>query len=1123
MMHSFFRRRWFLLLLLIFTTENIAADTTPSVAITGQEHPTVRVAGVVTDDQGDPLPGVAVVIKGKTIGIATDIDGKYEIYTPVGSTLKFSFLGMVSQEHVVKNERTLNVVLEYESTQLDETVITGYNRTTTRRVTGSVAVVKVDDLVKESPLKNIDQLIQGQVAGVAVSNVSGRPGQSAKITIRGTATLVGDDGPLWIIDGVPLQKDIPKFSKGQLSSGALESIFSDGIASINPSDIENITILKDASATAIYGSRASGGVIVVTTKRGKAGPFRASFSSNLSLQTRPQRDANLMNSQEKLAFEQELWDEFSAPYFNTPNAQYPVVGIVGAIRSGQGEYKGWSTDQQNAYIEELGKTTTDWFDVLFRNTLSQSYNFSGSGGGENHSYYLSLNYMTNGGIIKKTNFDRYGASLKIDSRVNEKLSFEFDTDLSFMKSQNYVTYGGTSPITYAYFANPYERPYNEDGSYRADQSYFTLESYNGASTIRLPANGFNLLREIYESTATDNGQTVSVRGSAVYRFNEQLRFTGLASYSYVTNNSASEVGKDTYTAWMDRPFDNTATSDRTYGNKSQASSNSHGFTLRGQLSYDKHFGKDHQISVLGGSEISWQKAESIQMKRYGYDPLTGNSSIPIPGTATGSTGYEDMVAFGKIIDGLSGQSIVENARASFYFSADYTYRKRYTGSFSFRTDGANNFGKDEQFNPIGSIGFSWNADQESFFTALKPVLSSLTLRTATGYTGNIVSNVYPQVIMNYSSDFRKTYEDYYRMGTISNPPNKHLRWEKTFDYKFGMDAGFLKNRFRLVAEYYFRKTSDAVSSVRVPSSIGYTSQSINTSELQNRGIELSLSATLVKTKDFSWNTTVNMAHNLNKLTKYNPSVNSLPSSVGNYLNYPVNSMFGGKVVGINPETGIYTYQLRPDVTANSDKEKRDSENYMFYLGTSNAPISGGFNMRFAYKELSLSVSGVYFMHAKVINNLSAPKGYSSLSEFKTNTGASNDYYTQENDLYRYHFNASRDARNRWTPDNPRTDANPRIIDAFGDPLYLYMSNPTSYNITKGSLLEDVSYLKVSSLSLFYSLPASLYRLRQIQSISLSLSVNNLFSLTNYTGIDPETPGAVYPMSRTYSFGVNLSF
>lgn len=1124
MMRVFFSRKWSILIFLAIFSENIfSADLSPVSSITTQVNPTVSVAGIVTDDQGVPLPGVTVLIKGKSIGVVTDIDGKYEIITSVGSVIKFSYVGMTTQEHTVKDDRPLNITLEYDAQVLGETVITGYNRTTTRRVTGSVAVVDVDDLVKESPLKNIDQLIQGQVAGVAVTNVSGRPGQSAKITIRGTSTLMGNDGPLWIIDGVPLQKDIPKFSQSQLSSGALESIFSDGIASINPSDIENITILKDASATAIYGSRAAGGVIVVTTKRGKSGPFRANFSSNFSIQSRPQRDANLMTSKEKLAFEQELWDEFSAPTFNVPNAHYPVVGIVGAIRAGKGPYNGWSVAQQDAYIEELGKTTTDWFDVLFRNTFSQSYNFSGSGGGEKHSYYLSLNYSTNDGIIKKTNFDRYGAALKIDTKVNDKLSFEFDTDFSYMKSQNYVTYSGTSPITYAYFANPYESPYNEDGSYRSDQSYFSLAPYNGGNTVKLPPNGFNLLRELDESTNTDNGQTVSLRGAMVYRINPDLRFNGLASYSYVANSSASEVGKDTYTAWMDRPFDNTAISDRTYGNKSQASSNSNGFTLRGQLSYDKHINSENQISLLGGSEISWQKAESIQMKRYGYDPLTGNSSIPVPGSPNGNFSYDDLVSFGKIVDGLSGQSVVENAKASFYFSGDYTYKRKYTGSVSFRMDGANNFGKDEQFNPIGSVGFSWNVDQENFFAALKPVLSSLTFRTSTGYTGNIVSNVYPQIIMSYSPDFRKTYDDYYRMGMIQNPPNKHLRWEKTFDYKFGIDAGFLNNRFRLLAEYYHRQTTDAVSVVRIPSSTGYRNQSINTSELQNRGIEISLSGTLVKTKDFSWSTSINMAHNLNKLTKYTPTVNSLPSSVGNYVNYPVNSMFGGKPIGIDPETGIYMYKLRPDANATSDVEKRDAENYMFYLGTNNAPISGGFNMRFAYKELSLSVGGVYFLHSKVINNLSAPQGYVGLVEYQTSTGASRDIFTQENDLYRYHFNASRDARNRWTPDNPRTDGNPRIIDAFGTPYNLYLTNPTSSTITKGSMLEDVSFLKVSSLSLFYNLPESVYRIRQIQSISLSLSINNLFSLTNYTGIDPETPGAVYPMSRTYSFGASFSF
>ena len=352
------------------------------------------VTGTIIDAVDDsPIIGANITIKGdKNTGTISDIDGNFSLNVPEGNDLLLiSFVGMETLEVNLKGKTMpLDVVLKPKADELDEVVVTGYTQTTKRRSTGSVGIIK-KEVFENRPVSSVDNLLQGQIAGVSVLATSGRPGASSKIRIRGTNTLTGNAEPLWVVDGVPLQKDIPDISAGQIKSGDFDNIFTTGLGGINPNDIESVTVLKDASAAAIYGSRAAGGVIVVTTKQGKAGKMKVNYSANVSIVLKPQRDMNLMNSREKLAWEQELWDEFSAKGFNS-GTYYPVVGIVGMIRSGKDEFKGMSVAEQDAYIEDLASQTTDWVDILFRNSFSMSHHLSLSGGKEEFTYYLSFGY-----------------------------------------------------------------------------------------------------------------------------------------------------------------------------------------------------------------------------------------------------------------------------------------------------------------------------------------------------------------------------------------------------------------------------------------------------------------------------------------------------------------------------------------------------------------------------------------------------------------------------------------------------------------------------------------------------------------------------------------------------------
>ncbi len=1089
------------------------------------QTPQITVSGKITDRNGEPLAGVSVMVPGTMTGVGSGSDGDYSITVDLGATLRFSCIGFETKD--VKAVKTLcDITLDEEAMMMDQVVVTGYSQVELRKSTGAVGIVSAEEL-KGSPLKTVDQLLQGKLAGVNVQMTSGRPGAAAKIRIRGTNTLTGNAEPLWVIDGVPMQKNIPDMNMSQIKSGDFDNIFATGVGNINPNDIESITVLKDAAAAAIYGSQAANGVIVVTTKHGNPGKTSVSYMGSVTVQTKPSRDPNLMNSQEKLAWEQELWDEFSAEGFAARqagdlNARYPVVGIVGQIRAGYGKYAGMTAAEQDELIRQLGSHTTDWFDVLFRNTVSTSHYLSVSGGSDKMTYYVSGGFNYNNGLVQRTSATSYSLNAKIDSRPAKWINFGIQTDFSYQKALS--PSNNVDMFEYAYFANPYEQLYNADGSYKADETYFTLGEANGEYVKAVPESGFNIMREINETSSEANSTAVTLQGNATINIARGLTFTGLASFSYYGDLSENINGKDTYAAYQDRPFETNYNSKRSYGSITQSSTYNTSYLLRGQLNYARTFARDHAISVIGGAEIRSSYAKSLMTKRYGYDPVTGNHSTPLMEGVTTAPTYDKAVTYQRILDGCSGQNILEDAYASFYGSATYTFRNKYVFSGTVRSDGSNNFGSDEQFNLNWTVSAAWNIDQEPWMAGISGVLSTLSLRSGFGYTGGVNKTVYPVFIMDYNTSFRNTEDDVYRMGYIRNAPNPHLSWEKNQTFNVGLNYGFLNDRIFGEVSYYHNKNLDLVTQVAVPQSTGFDSQSYNTSEQVNHGVELTLGATILRIKDFSWRITANAAYNYNVLTKY---VSPNGDIFGEYyVGYPIGHIFAGKTTGIDPATGIYKYVLRPDITITDAADYRQFENYLFYVGTSNAPWTGGFSTTFSYKRLSLNIAGNFSVGAKILNDITSPVDYTTAGE----GGENQDIPSQKNDLYVNHLNVVRDVTYRWTVENPVTDGYPRLMDAYGariqDPYGNYIDNLqplSSSRITNCDRLEDVSYLKISSISLTYSLPQRWADAVRLNDINVSFLMNNLFIFTNYSGMDPETPGAVYPQSRSFAFNLSFSF
>ena len=1082
----------------------------------------MRFSGQVTDTDGAPVIGAGLVcIEKNTAGTTTDLDGNFSITLPAGAkTVKFSSVGMKELVYQLIPGRTENVriIMEWENTELDQVVVTGYAQTSVKRITGSVAVLNSEKFEAKA-ISSVDALMQGEVAGVSIKSLSGQPGTQAKITIRGSNNITGSSAPLWVVDGVPLQSESPVLSSEQLATGGFDNIFVNGIGNINPNDIESITILKDAAAAAIYGSRAANGVIVVTTKKGEAGKMRISYNNTFSWSFKPERSLNLMNSSEKLSWEDELWNEFSAAKYAaslTDNTViYPVVGIVGQIRAGLGDFASMKGDKaaQDKYIESLRNVDTNWYDLLFRNSFSQGHHLSLSGGSGKSTYYVALGLNDEDGMLIHNDYRRYNVNAKMTLTPTDWA--RIDVGMEAARQESKMPYSTVDPFYYAFFSNPYERAYNADGSYAADNTWFTLGYYNGRGAEQvMPKNGFNIIRELdsnYSKTANTNG---TFRAQTDFRIIEPLHFVGLVSYSYSNNSTDKVIDKYSYSAFRDRLGSDDRSQTNLYGNISQNRTNRNSYVARGHFSFNKTFAETHTVNLLAGAELRGSGSNTIFTKRYNYDPKTGTTSLPQ------ISGPQDEWL--SEVEKLNGEYFSKTRYASFYASADYYLGKSIVLNASFRTDGSSNFGSNKQFNPTWSAGAAWHIGEEAWMKKALPALSHATLRAAYGFTGDVNTSTSHLLVIQYlQQQYRYFGDETFNLGTIPSAPNPDLGWEKTQDAKAGLDFGLWKDRLTLNTEYYYRLSTDVVTSSPVQSTTGFTHVYFNAADIMNSGIELTLNGKIIQTKDWGLSAAVNFAYNYNKVLKYNPVSKSGITSKDRYVEgYPTGAIFSGKYAGIASDTGLYQFELRPDATISTATDLNKPDNYRYFLGTTIAPYTGGFNLSASWRQLRLSISGVYSFGCKTYENFRYPASYSNASHSGVSTET---VQSQFSDLYGNHLNVEKDRTNRWTATHTTGVKYPRIYDYFDGKYNFASYNPMDSSIIDAVYLKNNSYLRIKSIILTYSLPGAAVKKMRMRGLSFNVSLNNFFTFTKYDGMDPEIPGATYPTTRSVSAGMNIDF
>ena len=1077
-----------------------------------------RISGCVTDVQGAPLPGVSVHLAGGNISyfVLTDAEGLYSIQVPdlENAELEFSFVGMERQTVKAAGRKSIDVVLSESNIQLDDVVITGYQTLNRRELSSAVTHVKLNDIAIDGAM-SIDQMLAGQVSGMAVTQTSGSPGASPRIRVRGTSSIIGNKAPLWVLDGIILDDPV-EVDHSDLMGDDAEYLVGNAISGINPSDIESITVLKDASATAIYGIQAANGVIVVSTKRGKAGKPRVSYSGTVSVQQRDNYNRlNLMSAYDRINLSHEIID--AGLHYERPQASL-TMGYEGLLN--RYESKDLTTQEFHDELIKMIDRNTDWFDVLYRNAVTQSHALSINGGNDRTTYYASLGFDKQPGTAREEEADRFTLMTKINSWLHKKVYLGLQINASLSENKGYHT--SVNPRTYAYETARTIPLYNDDGSLFYYVPYTSLGSGRDALT-------FNVLDEIANSGSDASIANVTSKLNFQWDIWDGLKYELQASYIYSRTERNSWANADShYVAeirgysrnynvlinsdeWNESPLPQGGTLDYN-------TSAIYTYNVRNQLSYNKNINTDHVVSVMALSEVRSARTEGLSESYYGYMPERGKTISPAY-----TTEYMRRLSEGRFQPRLTDN--VRNV-VSLRGVASYSFRDKYIINGSISMDGSNQFGSNPEYRflPIWSVSGKWTLTEEDFLRD-NPMLNYLALRASYGIQGNVDSGTSPDLVLTIGNISDETGLP---ESTVSYWPNADLRWEKTVSYNIGTDFSLFGDRFNGTVDFYHKAGSDMIMNKIISGVNGITSYNINAGDVNNTGVEVSLTGYPVRMRDWTLTLGIIYSYNKNELVRANDESGSVTNAQringtalieGEALGTPYSYDFAG----LDHKTGLPIF--RDDKgSATTTINGKEVPNYTLYeselglvrSGSSVPTSTGGINVGLRYKNWHLNASFTYALGGVA----RMPSLYN---------GSSSSIFDPE-------YNLTTDIIDRWKApgDEAHTDI-PALYDDYSyDGLTLRPISDTQGSIRRGSDLYDNSTVRVCSsdnlrlrsLSLGYNFPSRLIRPMRMSSLSLRFQATNLFIVADkrWHGFDPELgKAATSPIPRTYSFSLNMTF
>lgn len=1079
---------------------------------------------VVSAEDGEPVIGASVMIQGTKVGTVTDIDGNFTLSANrANPMLEISYIGMVTQK--VKGSSNMKITLQTDSKTIDEVVVTGMVKVDKRLFSGSTSKIDASS-AKIDGVADISRSLEGKAAGVSVQNVSGTFGTAPKIRVRGATSIYGSSKPLWVVDGV-IMEDVVDVSSDQLSSGDANTLISSAIAGLNSDDIESFEILKDGSATSVYGARAMAGVIVVTTKKGKAGQAKISYTGEYTMRLKPSYSTfNIMNSQDQMSVYQELQQKGFLNYAEISNANSSGVygkmyELLNTYNPVTGQFALANTNEARAaYLRDAEYRNTNWFGELFSNSIQHNHSVSITAGTEKAQYYASVSAMYDPGWYNKSQVERYTANFNANYKISKKLNAGIIGNASYRKQEAPGTISATTnPVTgeisRAFDINPYSYALNSSRALDAN-TYYT-RNYSP----------FNIFHELENNYIDLNVVDFRMQASLSYKPVTKVELTALGAVKYTATTNEHNIKDDSNQAAAYRAMGNsTIQKNNNYlytnpddiyslpvtilpngGILDRTDNRMFGYDFRASAAYNDVYNEDHIVNLYGAMEVNSVERHATWFRGWGMQYNMGE----IPSWA--------YAVFKKSQEQGSDYYSLENTHersAAFVGVATYSWKRRYSLTGTYRYEGTNRMGKSRsaRWLPTWNLSGAWNAHEESWFEKLKPVLSNFTAKLSYSLTADrgpsSITN--SRAVIKADNPWRPSASDKESSLYIAWLANQDLTYEKKHELNFGIDAGFLNNRINFTFDIYTRRNYDLIGATNTMGIGGESTKYGNVAKMKSNGVELSLNTVNIKTKDFTWSTDFIYSHMHNEVTELN-TYNRLYDYISGYgftmPGYPQRSLFSIPFAGLNNEGLPTFYDPDGNITVTGiDMQEYDPERLKFlkYEGPADPTDVGSFGNIFRYKNLTLNLFITYSFGNVVRLDPVFSSSYSDLSA------------------------TPKEFNNRWIKPGDEKYTNIPVIASkqqlnnIADLDRAYQSyNYSTARVAKGD------FIRMKEISLAYEFPKTITQALNIANLSLKLQATNLFLLyadKKLNGQDPEffnAGGVATPMPKqftlTLKFGI----
>lgn len=1077
-----------------------------------------KVTGVVTSSEdGQPVTGVSVKVVGTTVGALTNLDGVFTITVPnLNSRLQFTYIGMLPK--TVKASAQMKVVLEPDSKVLGEVVVTGMQKMDKRLFTGSTS--KIDAAKSRlDGVADVSRSLEGRVAGVSVQNVSGTFGTAPKIRVRGATSIYGSSKPLWVVDGV-IMEDVTEVDADALSSGDAATLISSAIAGLNADDIESFQILKDGSATSIYGARAMGGVIVVTTKKGKAGTTRINYTGEFTMRLKPDYgNFNIMNSQEQMGIYKEMEADglisFGRTYRASDSGVYgKMYHLINTYNPATGYGLANTQAAMYGYLREAEMRNTNWFDELFSNAISSNHSVSLSTGTDKAQLYTSFSYMNDPGWSKQSKVQRYTFNVNALYNLSKKVSINLIGNAAYRQQRspgaaNQRADGVTGEVSRDFDINPYS--YAINSSRALDPNTFYMRNYAP----------FNIHNELATNYNDYDVIDTKVQAELKYKPITKVELAVLGAYKFSTTTQANRIMEGSNMARAFRAMDDATMRDNNpwlYTDPDQPNSKPfsvlpkggfyretkykmNSWDFRATASYNDVYANDHIVNVFGGMEVNNTDRSRSYFNGVGmqYD--------------MGFLGDYDYRYFKQTSEENSLYYWLSNSygrEVSFFGTATYSWKGRYTLNGTVRYEGSNRLGKARSARWLltWNVSGAWNVHEEAWFAkTFKDVLSHATLKASYSLTGDKPAVTNSQIIIESTNIWRPFASDKESGLEVYRFANPELTYEKKHELNLGVDLGFFKNRINVTLDWYTRNNFDLIGPKVTNGTKGEVSQFMNVASMRSHGEEFAITSKNFVGKDFQWTTDFIFSHVKTKVTSLDSRSRIISMITGTGFTkegYAYRSLFSMDYRGLT-SSGIPTFinQKGDLVTSNIDFQSYELGN-LVYEGPTDPTFTGSLGNVFSYKGLHLNIFATYAFG----NKMRLDPAFSS-------------YYSDLNAM-------PKEFKNRWTiaGDEAFTDvpaiADLRQIQADSRLNRAYNAyNRSTARVAKGD------FIRMKEISLSYDFPQRWISYLHLNTVNLKLQATNLFLIYSdkkLNGQDPEffnAGGVAIPMARQFTMTLRV--